>query len=664
MTQYEYNPRSNVTAVVDALSQHYEFVYDALSRVTSATRAGMMMSFAYDAVSNRIQRTDYNNLTSSYAYDALKRLTTITYPDTSTATYSYDALSQLKTATNLNGTVSFVYDSLGRATSTTDVWGQVLNYTYDANDRRTKLSFGATTNATYTYDVLNRLTKITDSGNLAVTYAYDAASRLTSRALPNGVTTTYSYDDLDRLTKLKDAKQNTVIADNNYQYNSAGNITQNIDQSGTHSYGYDVLDRLTAATYTGTPNESYAYDGVGNRTTSHRSATYGYQPFNRLTATSTASYLYDNNGNMTTKTEGTGTTQFAWDFENRLTQVVTPASGSASYKYDALGRRIQRAPSSGVSSNFSYDGQDVVKDTNSDGSTVEYLNGPGIDNKIRQKGSSTSTTYYFSQDHLGSTAALTGTTGKLVERTTYDAYGDSSGSTKTRYGFTGRERDSLTGMLYYRARWYDAQLGRFISEDPIGFEGGGANLYAYVENSPVVDIDPEGLQRGRGPGHSVSVKRNPREWLERFKGRRQRNKGDSPGHDEQLRTRCRELEKWLFSLTMVDMSEADLHRELMNQYDWCRKRFPKTCKGPSPSPSRVPEGSPAPNPAPNQNRGWIDDGIPRWDDGTPLDPAKYPEAYERARARRAGQIYIFPINPLMPSLMPGTVPIRVPIFAW
>ncbi len=96
--------------------------------------------------------------------------------------------------------------------------------------------------------------------------------------------------------------------------------------------------------------------------------------------------------------------------------MVTPASGSVSYKYDALGRRIQRTLSSGVSTNFIYDGQDVVKDINSDGSTIEYLNGPGIDNKIRQKGSSSSTTYYFTQDHLGSTTALTGTTSKLVER--------------------------------------------------------------------------------------------------------------------------------------------------------------------------------------------------------------------------------------------------------
>ncbi len=489
VTQYEYNGRSNVTAVVDALNQRYEFVYDALSRVTSATRAGTMMSFAYDAVGNRIQRTDYNNMSTNYTYDALNRLVKITYPDASVVSYSYDKLSHMTLATNLNGTVSFVYDSLGRATSTTDVWGQVLNYIYDASGRRTKLSFGATTNATYAYDAVNRLTKITDGSNLATSYAYDAASKLTSRTLPNSVVTTYTYDGLDRLTRLKDAKNNTVIADNNYTYNTAGAITQNIDQSGTHAYGYDALDRLASATYTGTAAESYAYDGVGNRTSSQRSATYGYQPFNRLTNTSTASYLYDNNGNLTTKTEGAGTTHFAWDFENRLIQVVTPAAGSVTYKYDALGRRIQSAPSNGASTNFSYDGQDVAQDKTSTNVITEYLNGPGIDNKIRQK--TGTTLYYFAKDHLGSTTALTDSKGALVERETYDAYGNSVGSSKTRYGFTGRERDSLTGLTYYRARFYDPQLGRFISEDPIRFTG-GTNWYDYVANSPLNWIDPFG----------------------------------------------------------------------------------------------------------------------------------------------------------------------------
>jgi len=489
ITQYEYNARSNVTALVDALGQRYEFAYDTLSRVTSATRAGVQMSFAYDEAGNLIQRTDYNNMPTGYTYDALNRLTNITYPDATTATYAYDKLSRLTSAANLNGTVSFVYDKMGRVTSTTDVWGQATSYTYDVNGRRTQTSLGSAKFATYVYDAVNRPTKITDNGNKNTSYTYDAASNLLTRTLSNGVVSTYSYDGMDRLIRLKDAKGTTVIADNNYSYNNANQIIQNLDQSGAHVYGYDALDRLTAASHPATGNESYAYDGVGNRTSSHRSAVYGYQPNNRLMSTDTGSYLYDSNGNMTGKSDSAGTTQFVWDFENRLTNVVTPSAGVVAYKYDALGRRIQRTPSSGISTNFSYDGADVVRDKNSDATTVDYLNGPGVDNKIWQKGAAQ---YFFSQDHLGSTTALTNPSGALIERETYDAYGDTSGSGLTRYGYTGRERDSVTGLMYYRARWYDAQLGRFISEDPIGLAG-GVNQFSYVGNNPQNGKDPTGL---------------------------------------------------------------------------------------------------------------------------------------------------------------------------
>ena len=98
----------------------------------------------------------------------------------------------------------------------------------------------------------------------------------------------------------------------------------------------------------------------------------------------------------------------------------------------------------------------------------------------------------FFQHHLGSTTALTDSKGALVERETYDAYGNSIGSMRTRYGYTGRERDSLTGLMYYRARFYDPQLGRFISEDPIGLTG-GINSFAYVSNNPQNRTDPSGL---------------------------------------------------------------------------------------------------------------------------------------------------------------------------
>jgi RHS repeat-associated protein len=126
---------------------------------------------------------------------------------------------------------------------------------------------------------------------------------------------------------------------------------------------------------------------------------------------------------------------------------------------------------------------------------------------------STGVSYYLS-DHLGSTAGVTDASGNLVETGSYDSFGNSAGSGLTRYGYTGRERDPDTGIMYYRARWYDPQLGRFVSEDPIGFRGRDVNLYGYVKNSPLSYRDPSGLQRcdpilgalvGAGAGGTIGI---------------------------------------------------------------------------------------------------------------------------------------------------------------
>src|SRR5205085_9678842 len=130
------------------------------------------------------------------------------------------------------------------------------------------------------------------------------------------------------------------------------------------------------------------------------------------------------------------------------------------------GRRIQRIKGSDWTKSV-YDGVDVDKDINSDNSTVDYLNGLGIDDKIRQ--TSSSSTLYFSKDHLGSTRALTDSSGNVIESVSYDSFGNGS-SSLTRYGYTGREWDSDANLYYYRNRWYDPQSGRFISEDPIELE--------------------------------------------------------------------------------------------------------------------------------------------------------------------------------------------------
>ena len=407
--------------------------------------------------------------------------------------------------------VSFVYDSRNRITSTTDVWGQTIGYSYDANGNRTGLTVGGVSYATYQYDAANRLTNLTDNASQNFVYNYDVVNRLTSRVAPNRVTTNFTYDDLDRLFELADTKAPATLSINQYGYNNASNVSSWLGSAGNRSFNYDASDRLLSVLKMG-GNESYSYDAVGNRATSHLSATYSYQALNKLTSTASATYTYNNNGNMLSRVDGSGTRGLAWDNDNRLKQVTLPSGLAVNYKYDALGRRIQRTTSAGADERYVYDGQDVVLDLNSSLTvTTSYLNGRGIDNHLRQTDTTTGVSYFLT-DHLGSTAALADGSGAVAETLNYDSFGNNAGSTRTRYTFRGRERDSDTGLLYYRARFYDPQLGRFISEDPIGLNG-GINTYAYVGNNPVWANDPLGLAtllvvvspRGNGGGGTAYI---------------------------------------------------------------------------------------------------------------------------------------------------------------
>lgn len=493
-TAYEYNGRSQRTAVVDAISQRYEFVYDPLGHVTQEKKGTATKSFVYDAAGNRTQRTDYNAAVTNYTYDALNRLTTINYPNTTSATYGYDVLSRLTTATNPTGTVTLAYDNRGRISSVTDVFGQVVGYTYDASSNRTQLSLNAATSATYQYDVINRLTQLTDNAALNTTFAYDATNKLTSRTMPNGVVSSYEYDGLNRLTRLKHAKGANTLADFQYQFSTANDITQITDGAGAHNYTYDSLDRLTAATHpAGQANESYTYDDVGNRTASDQGSSYTYQAFNRLVSANGTTFGYDSNGNQISKTNAGGSWTYSWDYEDRLEQASLSGGVVVNYSYDALGRRVQRTSSTGATTRFIYDGVDVIRDLDGAGATVaDYVNGSSLDQKLQQKVGGTSS--YFLADHLQTSRLLTDASGLISASVSYDSFGNiATGGVPTRYTFTGREHDAETALMYYRARWYDSNQGRFDSEDPIGLSG-GINMYVYVKNSPIMFADPSGLR--------------------------------------------------------------------------------------------------------------------------------------------------------------------------
>ena len=146
-------------------------------------------------------------------------------------------------------------------------------------------------------------------------------------------------------------------------------------------------------------------------------------------------------------------------------------------------------------SKYVYDREDILFELDSSGNVVtEYLHGPGIDEPVAMIRNNQ--TYYYHADGLGSIIAITDSYGRVVQRYEYDSFGNITYRQDPNfiqpYTYTGREYDEETGLYYYRNRYYDPKIGRFITQDPIGFWG-GINFYSYVGNSPLNWGDPWGL---------------------------------------------------------------------------------------------------------------------------------------------------------------------------
>jgi RHS repeat-associated protein len=173
-----------------------------------------------------------------------------------------------------------------------------------------------------------------------------------------------------------------------------------------------------------------------------------------------------------------------------------------SFKYDPFGRRIYKSSSSGTSI-YGYDGDDPIEETNASGAVVaRYIQSQNIDEPLAMLRSST--TSYYNADGLGSITSLSSGAGALAQTYGYDSFGkqlSSTGSLTNPFQFAARESDSETGLYYYRARYYDPAGGRFLSEDPIRFDG-GTNFYAYTGNNPISWYDPFGLDWIRYTGQT------------------------------------------------------------------------------------------------------------------------------------------------------------------
>jgi RHS repeat-associated protein len=343
-----------------------------------------------------------------------------------------------------------------------------------------------------------------------VDYQYDPAGRLLSRVTANGARLTQQFDANGWATQLSqyDAANN-LVSQTSYTRDRVGNITSQSDAGGTSSYTLDALYRLTQADLPGAANdELFSYDKVGNRKTyTKRSLSqggstrfYNYTAnTNRLadirigsaTGTVESSFAHDFEGRLTSQS-GIGAKTLTWDAKGRVKTV-----GAESYSYDPMDYRIGRSGGSLGNRSYFLEGEHLESEYSGEQLQAKYFRGSGVDELVAAWMYDTDSKlkpFLFHQDQVTSTTAVSGHNGGTTQSVRYAAFGavqSSTGSSPNRLKYTGREDDGA-GLYYYRARYYDPVIGRFVSEDPLGLAAGDVNFYQYTANNPVNANDPSG----------------------------------------------------------------------------------------------------------------------------------------------------------------------------
>jgi RHS repeat-associated protein len=275
----------------------------------------------------------------------------------------------------------------------------------------------------------------------------------------------------------------------------------------TITYQYDPLYRLTGATYSGGPEYQYTYDAVGNRQimdSPQGEVSYTYDAANRLTSVAGVTYTWDDNGNLTSD----GVRSYTYDHANRLTQ-VTQGSQTTQFAYNGDGDRTSKTVD-GDTTQYVLDLAATLPVVVSDTEAV-YLYGLDI---IAQQQAERQ--YYF-HDGLGSVRQLLDSTGDLEANYAYDPFGVPvvTGDASNPHQFTGEAWDAEVELLYLRARYYQPETGRFITKDPSGgnaWQPTTLNRYVYVTNNPVNSVDPGGLEGGGPEGLGIDPDELPYDY--------------------------------------------------------------------------------------------------------------------------------------------------------
>ncbi|WP_207663170.1 RHS repeat domain-containing protein, partial [Mediterraneibacter gnavus] len=511
VTRYHRDIRGQITEVTDAMGQKETYTYD---------KKGQLLG-----------KLDKEGYLTKYAYTKQGDLSGIQYADGREVKLSYNPLRQLTEIQDWLGSTKITPDALGRAEKVQYPDGREVSYTYGKAGERRSLTYPDGKTVFYGYDEQFRLSELKE-GDSIITYGYDPVGRLCEKQFPNGTKTTYRYDRKDQVTELVHRDKEGILDRYTYLYDLLGNKTgitkerRGLEQeSGSYTYGYDALGRLSEIQKDGKVQTQYGYDAFGNRIWKEESrerTSYQYNDLNQMVSERQGEirkeYGYDKRGNLTSILEnGTWKKQYVYGAINRLEEAVDAAGKQARYQYNGLGHRVGKQE--GVLPKEKLEKLDPQRRIgmeigNSRQITYALDLTRQYHNLLERTEESKSQRYfwdgnvaayeengernYYLQDELGSPLRIEDSAGTLLESYGYGAFGEDLYQNQGKiqpFGYTGYQRDEVSGTYYAQAREYLAESGRFAGQDimtgtvkyPETF-----NLYKYSFNQPLKYIDPSG----------------------------------------------------------------------------------------------------------------------------------------------------------------------------
>ena len=289
-----------------------------------------------------------------------------------------------------------------------------------------------------------------------------------------------------------EASSGSALLDLRYGYDDSGSVTWIHDGTNNETYTYDLVDRLTASSGPW-GSIGITYDAVGNRLSKSVGAStvsYTYDVMDMIVSATGVSFTWDGNGNMLTWDDGADEWGYRYDQLNRLVGVDRDGAASANYTYDADGRRVHSWDSVEGTTLYAYAGLNVL-DEISGGSHERHV----YAGSMQVASSDAGVVEYYHVDHLGSTRLKTNSSGGVVYVSGYEPFGPGYGEDGVEdYRYTGKQEDP-TGLYYYGARYYNSEIGRFITKDQATGDlttPQSLNRYIYCMNNPQKYTDHNG----------------------------------------------------------------------------------------------------------------------------------------------------------------------------